>query len=98
MTKINAPRVVYCNDVYVDLETIKEIKVKWSYDVDVSYIIIKLLKGHEYVNHPENGWTLIEPEIVIKCSTTNTAVSWQEHLAKQWEAYLTERDASRTKN
>jgi hypothetical protein len=87
MTKINAQRVVQCCGVYIDLDTIKEIR-----DDGDKLIIIILLKGHEYVNHPENGWTLIEPKIVIKRYDDD----YIERLVKKWEAYLRERDSDRT--
>jgi len=83
-------RIHTINDTQIDLGNIKCIINDCSLTSNNGgYIIIKLLRGKEYVFNEEIGsYDLIEPEIKIYVSDYDKAIRWIVNIEQEWEKYL----------
>ncbi len=85
-------RIITVEKVSFDLENIKEIIVQHSHD-EHSKVIIKLLKGKEYIESPyDQGFILMHPEIVLPTLRDSHASACRDEIVKQWEDYLIEKE------
>jgi hypothetical protein len=87
-------RTFEINNTVIDLGNIKSIENDCTPMVGKGgYIIIKLLKGKEYVFNNDLGeYELIEPVIRMFASDYGKAAYWIEETEKEWNRYLTEKE------
>ena len=85
-------RIIYINGVSIDAGNIKKVEINADHlSYSDGYLVITLLKGHEYVFNEDHGtYDLIEPTIEIYGEDYGKISSMHDSLTEQWEAYLIE--------
>ncbi len=88
-------RILSLSELTIDLGNSKNIRtVPFSGSDGGCYVIIELLKGHEYVYNPDSQeMELIKPQIKEGFGENKWADSFINTIMEEWEKYLEYKDA-----
>jgi hypothetical protein len=93
-------RIYDISNLTINLANIKAIRIEhYTAGLEGAYVIIELLEGYSYVQHPETLATkLIAPEIRESFGKIEWAHSFAEDLSEAWNAYLEYSDSNTCHN
>jgi hypothetical protein len=87
-------RILLLSELAIDLGNIKNIRtVPYSGSDGGCYVVIELLKGHEYIFNPDTQETeLIKPQIKEGFGKDKWADSFINTITEEWGKYLEYKD------
>ena len=92
-------RIISINNTKIDLGNIKCIQNECPVSGGGGYLIVKLLRGKEYVyNEQIEGYELLESKIELYASSYSKASLWEGEIEQEWTKYLnkTEKTPNKT--